>query len=501
MNLQQRRAGVLLHITSLPGEYGVGDFGPNAYQFVDWLAATGQSIWQLLPTTPVGPGDSPYQSPSAFAGSPLMIAFEPLIEAGWLAKPELPEEKFSTQRVEFRRVIPWRMAQLRKAFEGFQAKASASQRQDFSAWCQSQHYWLPDYALFMALFNASGFQPFWLWDQALIKREPAAMQKAEKEHAIEIEFWRFVQWCFDTQCTALKTYANKKGVLMMGDLPIFIADNSADCWSRPDLYYLDDKFQPSVVAGCPPDEMGPQGQRWGNPLYRWDRMAKEDFSWWTDRVRRALAQADVFRIDHFRGFAGYWEIPASSPTAIEGQWLKGPGLPLFESIKKALGDLPIVAEDLGLITPDVVALRKNCGFPGMKILQFAFGGDGTHEFLPHNYTSDYVVYSGTHDNDTARGWWNNASDKERHYAGNYLLANGNDIHWAMIRSACNSVASMAIFPMQDVLGLDQSHRMNLPGSLDGNWGWRFDWSMLNDTTTKQLGTITAASGRGKFELM
>jgi 4-alpha-glucanotransferase len=501
MNLNQRRSGVLLHITSLPGEYGVGDLGPNAYQFIDWLAAAGQSIWQLLPTTPVGPGDSPYQSPSAFAGSPLMIAFEPLIEAGWLAKPELPKEKFSTERVEFRRVIPWRMEQLRKAFDGYKTKATVVQKNAFAAWCESQKYWLEDYALFMALFNASGFKPFWLWDMALIKREPLAMQQAREQQANEIQFWEFVQWCFDTQCADLKTYANQKGVLIMSDLPIFIADNSADCWSRPDLYFLDDKFQPSVVAGCPPDELGPQGQRWGNPLYRWDRMAKEDFSWWTDRVRRALTQADVFRIDHFRGFAGYWEIPASSPTAIQGQWLPGPGLALFESIKKALGELPIVAEDLGLITPDVVELRKNCGFPGMKILQFAFGGDGSHEFLPHNYTNDYVVYSGTHDNDTARGWWNNASEKERHYAGSYLVASGDDIHWAMIRAASNSVACMAIFPLQDVLGLDQNHRMNLPGSLDGNWGWRFDWPMMKNDAGRVLGIITAASGRGRFDLI
>ncbi len=501
MNMHQRRSGILLHITSLPSPHGIGDFGPDAYRFVDWLESTGQTIWQMLPTTPVGPGDSPYQSPSAFAGSPLMIALEPLIEMGWLGKPELPQNGFDSQRVDFRAVIPWRMDQLRKASDGFYNKAKPAEREAFTKWCENQNYWLEDYAIFMALFNTSGFKPWWLWDLALIKREAVAMKLVREKHADEIYFWKFVQWCFDSQCTALKNYANGKGVLIMSDLPIFIADNSADCWSRPDLYFLDENFQPSVVAGVPPDDMGPLGQRWGNPLYRWDRMARENFAWWTDRVRRALTQADMFRIDHFRGFAAYWEIQASSPTAVDGQWLPGPGIALFDAIKKALGELPIIAEDLGLITPDVVKLRKDCGFPGMKILQFAFGSDGDHEFLPHNYGADYVVYTGTHDNDTARGWWSNASEKERHFAGSYLAANAADVHWAMIRAASNSIANMAIFPLQDVLGLDQTHRMNLPGSLDGNWGWRFEWPMITADAGKTLGIIAAGSGRAKFDLL
>ena len=501
MNMNQRRSGILLHITSLPSPHGIGDFGPDAYRFVDWLESTGQTIWQMLPTTPVGPGDSPYQSPSAFAGSPLMIALEPLIEMGWLEKPELPQNGFDPLRVDFRAVIPWRMDQLRKASEGFNKQARPAEREAFTKWCVNQNYWLEDYAIFMALFNTSGFKPWWLWDTALIKREALAMKVAREKHVAEIHFWKFVQWCFDTQCTALKNYANGKGVLIMSDLPIFIADNSADCWSRPDLYFLDENFQPSVVAGVPPDDMGPMGQRWGNPLYRWDRMAEENFAWWTDRIRRALTQADMFRIDHFRGFAAYWEIQASSPTAVDGQWLPGPGIALFDAIKNALGQLPIIAEDLGLITPDVVKLRKDCGFPGMKILQFAFGSDGDHEFLPHNYGTDCVVYTGTHDNDTACGWWDNASEKERFFAGTYLAAKAADIHWAMIRAASNSIANMAIFPLQDVLGLDQTHRMNLPGSIDINWTWRFDWSMVRPEASRALGMTTAASGRGRFELL
>jgi 4-alpha-glucanotransferase len=308
-----------------------------------------------------------------------------------------------------------------------------------------------------------------------------------------------VQWCFDTQCAALKAYANRRGVHVMGDLPIFVAHDSADCWARPDLYFLDKDFQPTIVAGVPPDLLGPLGQRWGNPLYRWERMAADDFAWWTARVRRALSQADVFRIDHFRGFAGYYAIPASCPTAVDGRWVAGPGVALFDAITGALGPLPIVAEDLGLITPDVVALREGCGFPGMRILQFAFGGDGTHVYLPHNFTRDTVAYTGTHDNDTVNGWWHAAPPRERAFAGAYLDATDNECHWAMIRAASNSVANIAIFPMQDVLGLPGSHRMNTPGTLGGNWSWRFEWSMVGDEPGRKLGRITAASGRGPFD--
>ena len=502
IDLQQRRAGVLLHITSLPGPHGIGDLGPDAYRFADWLQSAGQRIWQLLPTQPIGPGDSPYMSVSAFAGSPLMVALEPLVAAGWLAQPTLPAEGFDASRVNFGQVIPWRLQQLRAAAAGFQKGASSQDSVNFSLWCNKQAYWLDDYALFMALETAHGGRCWWDWDDALRRRDPVALRKARIENSNEVFFWQFVQWCFDTQMTALKAYANARDIAIVGDLPIFIAHHSADCWSRPDLYSLDENFQPTVVAGCPPDELGPDGQRWGNPLYRWDRMQAEDFAWWTARVRRALESADVFRIDHFRGFAGYWEIPASSPTAKIGQWVPAPGEALFAAIKRALGELPIIAEDLGLITPDVIALRDGCGFPGMKILQFAFGGDGSHEFLPHNYGENFVVYTGTHDNETARGWWNNASPRERAYAGGYLACGDHDVHWAMVRALCTSVACMAVFPLQDVLGLDNAARMNTPGTLGGqNWGWRFDWSMLGQEPGRVLGLITAASGRAPISFM
>jgi 4-alpha-glucanotransferase len=501
MDLQKRSAGVLLHTTSLPGPHGIGDLGPAAFRFVDWLVSAGQTVWQLLPTAPIGPGNSPYQSVSAFAGSPLMVALEPLVAKGWLAAPALPAGGFDAHRVDYGRVIPWRIDQLRAAAKGFAAQATEAERQAFAGWCAKHASWLDDYALFMALETSSGYRPWWEWEGGLQRRQPAALAAARTQHADEIAFWQFVQWQFDAQLAAVRTYANGRGVYLMGDLPIFVAHHSADVWARPDLYTLDENFQPTVVTGCPPDAMAVDGQRWGNPQYHWDRMAQEDFGWWTARVRRALEQADVFRIDHFRGFAGYYEIPASCPTAREGTWRTGPGKPLFDAITKALGPLPIVAEDLGFITQDVYDLRDGLGYPGMRILQFAFGGDASDTFLPHNYVPNTIAYTGTHDNDTARGWWNNASPRERAFAGSYLAAGPHDIHWVMIRACCNSVANIAIFQLQDVLGLGSEHRMNTPGTVgDQNWSWRFDWGMLGAEPGRVLGLISAASGRAPLEL-
>jgi 4-alpha-glucanotransferase len=496
MNLEQRAAGILLHITSLPGPHGIGDFGPGAYRFVDWLQSAKQTLWQWLPTTPVGPGDSPYQSPSAFAGSPLMVALEPLVERGWLDRIDLPAEGFSSTQVDFRRVIPWREQQLRRAAQGFFARAKADERTAFTAWCHAQASWLDEYALFMACFNAHGWKPWWEWRAPLRHREQGALAAARQEHASEIDFHRFVQWCWDTQCRALKTYANERGISLIGDIPIYVADNSADVWSRQDLYELGSDGLPTVVAGAPPDDLGPEGQRWGNPIYRWDLMAAEDYAWWAERVQRVLQQADVVRIDHFRGFAGYWRIPASSDTARDGQWGIGPGLPLFQAIERRLGKLPIIAEDLGLITPDVVELIHACGFPRMKVLIFGFGGDGTHEFLPHNYELATIVYTSTHDTDTARGWWNHATDREHHFAGAYLACSGDDFHWAAIRACCNSVSRLAVYPLQDVLGLGSEHRMNSPGTLGGsNWAWRLEAATLDGELARRLALVAEVSGR------
>jgi 4-alpha-glucanotransferase len=494
--LSERASGVLLHITSLPGPHGVGDFGPGAYHFIDWLASAGQSLWQVLPMTPIGPGDSPYQSVSAFAGSPLMVAFEPLVERGWLADVPLPPGGFAPGRVDYARVVPWRLQLLRTAAAGFEEQGSAADLAAFDAWCAAEAGWLDDYALFMALEASHHGRPWWQWGAALAARSPVALQQARTALASEVRFWQFVQWCFDTQWADVKAYANSKGIAIMGDLPIFIAHHSADCWARSDLYQLDAQFQPLAVAGVPPDFFSATGQRWGNPLYRWDRMAAEGYAWWAQRIGRALAQADVFRIDHFRGFAGYWEIPADCPTAIDGRWQPGPGKPLFDAIAQAVGDLPIVAEDLGVITPDVEALRDDCGFPGMRVLQFAFGDDARNLYLPHQYNPNTVVYSGTHDNDTTRGWWDSASDAERHFAGTYLACGAHDVHWALIRAASTSVARLAIFPMQDVLGLGGAHRMNAPGSMGtGNWSWRLDWAMVGPEPGHVLRAITRATGR------
>lgn len=500
IDLNQRHSGVLLHITSLPGPHGIGDFGPESRHFVDWLQAAGQTIWQWLPSTPIGPGESPYQGVSAFAGSQWMVALEPLVAQGWLEEPVLPEGGFASQRVDFGQVLPWREQQLRAAAAGFFNKATPEQREAYAQWCESQQHWLPDYALFMAIRSPRNGQPWWEWPRDLAAREPKALASAREQYADEIAFWQFVQWCFDVQCGELKRYANERGVFIMGDLPIFVAHDSADCWARPDLYELDDQFQTTVVAGVPPDALSATGQRWGNPLYRWDKMAHEHFAWWTARVQRALVNADVFRIDHFRGFAAYYEIPGSSPDATQGRWMTGPGKALFDAIAKQLGEVPVVAEDLGFITPDVHELRDALGYPGMKILQFGFGGDGTHEFLPQNWPRAAVAYTGTHDNDTVRGWWNQASARERAFAGTYLACGDHDIHWAMIRACANSVANMAVYPMQDVLGLGSEHRMNVPGILGGNWGWRFTWDMVGGEPGRVLGLISAAAGRAPIAL-
>jgi 4-alpha-glucanotransferase len=502
MKIPNRASGILLHPTSLPGPHGIGDLGPDAYRFVDWLKSTGQSMWQWLPTTPIGPGDSPYQSVSAFAGSPLMVALEPLIEKKWLLAPDLVAQHFRANDVDFGHVAKFRNKALRQAKLGFDTQSSEEDQTAFTAWCKDNAYWLDEYALFASLHQANDWRPWWEWDAALKKRDANALAAARKTYANDIAFWQFVQWLFDTQCAALKDYANDRDVAFVGDLPIFIADNSADCWSRQDLYYLNEDGKPTVVAGVPPDDFGPNGQRWGNPLYRWDRMKSEGYAWWISRVKRALTQCDLFRIDHFRGFAGYFEIPGANDHAREGRWLPGPGKALFDAIEGALGKVPVIAEDLGLITDDVIELRDSLGYPGMKILQFAFGGDGSHEFLPHNYTTNCIVYTGTHDNETARGWFGNAPAHQRHFACTYLACSEYDFHWALIRAASNSVAKMAIFPLQDVLGLGNEARMNLPGSLGGsNWKWRFTWDMLGEAPSRVLRLITAASGRAPIELI
>ena len=520
--LGKRRSGVLLHPTSLPGPHGIGDLGPSAYHFVDWLVGAGQRAWQLLPLNPIGPGNSPYASVSAFAGSPLMVALEPLVREGLL--PSIPQHELAqfegqnNYRVDFGKVIPWRMGKLRQAAGAFFARG---QLDEYRAWVEKAGYWLEDYALFMALdahyqqdagawarAKAAGvdYVDWTRWPDALARREDEALAAARREHAGELEFWRFVQFCFDRQWAALRRYANERDVVLIGDMPIFVAHHGADCWSRPDLYQLDEGFQPRVVAGVPPDFFSKTGQRWGNPLYDWKAMAGEGFAWWSDRMRRQLELADRVRVDHFRGFAGYWEIPAEAETAMSGRWVPGPGAPLFQAMKGALGELPVIAEDLGVITPDVEALRDGLGFPGMKILQFAFSDPSEaaadHPFLPHNYSCNCVVYTGTHDNDTARGWLAGASARERAFALNVLDCREDNFHWGMVHAALSSVAELAVVQMQDALGLGGEHRMNVPGQTEC-WTWRFVWDMVGGEPAWRLRRWAAAYGRvgiGKLEL-
>ena len=491
-----RASGILLHPTSLPGPHGSGDFGVEARHYVDWLVAAGQSLWQILPLGGIGPGNSPYMSTSAFAGNVLMVDLAELQQHGWLAAADLaPGAGLRADRVDFAAVVPFRMARLAMAATHFAATGTPEQRADFERFQRQHHNWLDDYALFMALCEAHGGADWCDWAPALATRQPAALAAARRQHAERIAFWTFCQWSFFRQWAALKAYANGKGVQIVGDTPIFIAHQSAEVWAHPHLFELGADGRPTVVAGVPPDFFSATGQRWGNPLYRWSEHAKEGYAWWVERVRRTFELVDLVRIDHFRGFAGYWEIPASEPTAMKGQWVPGPGDALFKAIARSLGPMPIIAEDLGVITPDVDALRKKFGFPGMRILQFAFAGDASDRFLPHNHEPDTVVYTGTHDNDTVAGWWASATDKERHFVRGYLATDGHDMPWAMIRAACASVADTAVHPMQDVMALPGECRMNLPGQGEGWWGWRFQWDQVHPWHAQRLHELSRLYGR------
>jgi len=474
----------LLHITSLPGRYGIGELGPEAFRFADWLAAAGVRVWQVLPLGPVGFGESPYQLFSAFAGNPLMVSIDTLVARGWLSEADLGRvPRFPQSHVEFERVIPWKTRLLRRAFDRFRADALEADRQDFETFRQQNCGWLDDYSRFMALKEVHHNSAWPEWD-------PTATAPPEG-----VEFHQFVQYEFFRQWNALKTYCAGLGVQFMGDLPIYVAHDSADVWAHRDLFRFD------AVAGVPPDYFSATGQLWGNPLYRWDRMAAQGYRWWIERVRAALQQFDAIRMDHFRGFEAYWEVPASETTAVNGRWVKGPGADLFRALHAALGPLPIVAENLGVITPEVEALREEFGFPGMAVLQFAFGTDPqASTFRPHNYIRSLVAYTGTHDNDTAVGWWRSeggdstrtaeeiAAEKARAKA--YLASDGRPIQWALIRELMKSVADTVLIPLQDVLGLGSEARMNTPSTSNRNWRWRCRPGVLTSSLAERLRTMT-----------
>ncbi|MCL4867595.1 MAG: 4-alpha-glucanotransferase [Anaerolineae bacterium] len=484
-----RAAGVLLHPTSLPGRYGIGDLGQSAYRFVDFLVQSKQSLWQILPLGPTGYGDSPYQSFSAFAGNPLLISPERLVQDGFLpgsALDQVPD--FPPDKVDYGWVIDYKNDLFRQAFAHFQQYGSEAQRGAVARFAWENRGWLDDFALFMALkqYFASHEGGMWhLWPDEIRTRDAAALQQWRTQLADEIRTTQFLQYLFFRQWLDLKQYANQRGIRIVGDVPIFVAMDSADVWANPHLFWLNEDSSPQFIAGVPPDYFSVTGQRWGNPLYRWDKLAESDYAWWAARMRATFTQVDIVRIDHFRGFEAYWEIPATEPTAINGRWVKGPDAALFTALFRQLGELPIIAEDLGVITPEVVALRDRFDFPGMKILQFGFGGERNSNFLPHTFGQNCVVYTGTHDNDTTVGWYESAHAVERQHLSQYAHSDGNDPAWDMIRLALASVADMAVVPLQDVLRVGGAGRMNYPGRPGGNWQWRFQaehlqWGLADD---------------------
>lgn len=493
-----RSSGILLHPTSLPNSFGIGELGREAFCFIDLLENSGQTLWQVMPLGPTGYGDSPYACFSAFAGNPLLISIERLIDEGLLSNQDLqPVPHFPQNCVDFGALIPWKMEILFKAFRRFLGDAQNSQRSDFDQFCSDQASWLDDFALFMALKQIH--QSAWKdWPREIIRRKSQALSRAASDHADIILSHKFYQYIFQKQWNDVRQYANRKGVRIIGDIPIFVAFDSADVWAHQDIFHLDETGKSAIVAGVPPDYFSKTGQLWGNPLYRWDVMKNRGFSWWIDRFRKNLELFDIIRLDHFRGFEAYWEVPVDHKTAMNGKWVKAPGYDLFNILKDALGDIPIIAEDLGVITPEVEELRDAFGFPGMKILQFAFGSGPDNPYLPHNYSSNCVVYTGTHDNDTSIGWYRNTSTpKEQDHIRRYIGTDGSEINWDMIRLAFSSVAHSSIAPMQDILGLDGSARMNFPGKPSGNWVWRFDFNQFTESIQKRLKDLTHLYGREK----
>ena len=493
-----RRSGILLHPTSLPGPQGIGTFNSDAYHWVDFLTHTRQTLWQVLPLGPTGYGDSPYQSFSSFAGNPYLISLETLVQMGLLDQSVLDAAPhFPREHVDYGAIYTWKLPLLRQVAADFGSRATPELQAEFANFCADNADWLDDFALFMALKDAHNGAAWNQWEMDLRSRKKKALDAAREEHAAAVHTHKVNQWLFYRQWLDLKSYANSKGIAIVGDIPIFVAMDSSDAWTNPKEFFLDDEYQPTVVAGVPPDYFSATGQLWGNPLYRWASMKRNRYAWWIHRIRAALRLYDIVRIDHFRGFAGYWEVPAGEETAIKGQWVKGPGADLFHVIREELGDnLPIIAEDLGEITPDVVELRDQFGLPGMKILQFAFSTDASDKFLPHNFTRNFIVYSGTHDNDTTWGWYHTtATAHERDHFRRYFRTDGHDAAWTMVEGALRSVANVAIAPLQDLLNMGGEARMNLPGRAAGNWTWRFVPEQLTGHLSTRLLDATTVFGR------
>jgi len=492
----KRSSGIILHPTSLPGPDGIGDLGPEAYRWITFLKESGCSLWQILPLGPTGYGDSPYQCFSAFAGNPYLISPIALVEDGVLDHEDLlGRPAFADSGVDYGRVIPWKLSLLTQAFLNFQKRAPSELIQKFEEFQYDHKYWLDNFALFMAIKETQKGTAWCDWPESLRKREPNALRSFREQHreiVLRHIFWQFL---FFRQWKALRLFANQNKIQIIGDIPIFVAYDSSDVWANRSLFYLDEEGLPTVVAGVPPDYFSPTGQLWGNPLYHWQMHQKTNYTWWLRRFQATLQMVDIIRLDHFRGFAGYWEIPAGNPTAEKGRWVRGPGHKFLETVRNALGDLPIIAEDLGVITPDVVKLREDFGLPGMKVLQFAFSTDPHDPFLPHNYPVNCVAYTGTHDNDTARGWYETAPERERDFCRRYLARSGEDISWDMIRAVWSSVARFAIAPLQDFLGLGSEGRMNFPSKSSGNWCWRAPSDSFNSALAARIYELNYLYGR------
>lgn len=500
-----RASGVLLHITSLPSEFGIGDLGPKAFEFVDFLTRAKQKYWQILPVGQTGYGNSPYSCYSAFAGNIYLISPEKLVEDGFLSEPEAVATGFpdSTDKVDYGRAIDFKTRLLRSAFETFRQTADETVIGDFHHFCNTNAFWLEDYSLYRAISLANNHAQWTEWDENLKNREPEALENKRRELDDEVFAQKFYQFTFFRQWNALKKYANEKGISIIGDIPIYVTSDSCDVWCNQTQFKLNDYGRPAVVAGVPPDAFSNTGQLWGFPIYDWDKMRNEGFSWWVERIKFNLAMFDIARIDHFIGFTRAWEVPAADKTAVNGQWVAVPGRDLFSTLNHVLGGLPLIAEDLGEVTPEVEDLRDSFGLPGMRILQFAFGGDAKNLHMPHNYIQNSVVYTGTHDNDTVVGWYKARKKGKRgqppdttlEHCLKYLRSDGKNIHWDFITAALASVADTAIIPMQDVLGLDNTARMNLPASMDENWVWRCVESDLSEESASRLAELNDLYGR------
>ncbi|MGQ9865996.1 MAG: 4-alpha-glucanotransferase [Pseudanabaenaceae cyanobacterium] len=498
--MAKRCSGILLHPTSLPGGSGIGDLGRAAYEFVDFLAAAGQKLWQVLPLGPTGWGNSPYNSYSAIAGNPLLIDLYRFVDRGLLTEEEA-QLGLPSELVDFERVVPQKNQRLRTAFQRFRTGENCELQRLFREFCEVEASWLDDYTLFAALLEQYQGMLWTEWPAAIARRQPEAIAAVRTELAEEVLYHQFLQFEFFDQWQRLRRYANERGVQIVGDIPIYVAHNSVDVWAYPENFQVDPKTLTVMqMAGVPPDFFSATGQLWGNPVYNWDYLATTGFAWWVNRFRFLLRFVDWVRIDHFRGFAAYWQVPAGETTAINGEWVTAPGAEFFEVLQQELGDLPILAEDLGVITPDVEELRDRFDFPGMLVLLFAFGGDRQNPYLPHNHRRRAVVYTGTHDNDTAVGWWLRASRAEREFLIEYLgltdqRPHAENIHWRLIQQAMASVAEMAIFPLQDVLGLDNSARMNRPGFATNNWTWRYRSHEELQAVSDRLRWLTELYGR------